>query len=226
MSADKDPRDGPASDAERDRRAAQRGSGHRHDRHARRGRPPIDPDERKDKVLHARIPESLDAQLRQEARKMRIPVSNLVRNILEDTLRLVDNVVADSFELVDTVRRDALHIADTAKRTYGSFAKARDDEDEDGEGEEGAEGEDAAVFVAADEAPDEDPESASNAADPGRTEDPLADIYGWQSLRVSREEHCAKCDAAIARGTSANLGQSDVPGAARRWLCDACMEAW
>ena len=31
---------------------------------------------------------------------------------------------------------------------------------------------------------------------------------------------------ASARGTSANLGQSDVPGAARRWLCDACMEAW
>ena len=91
---------------------------------------------------------------------------------------------------------------------------------------QGAEGEDAAVFVAADEAPDEDPESASNAADPGRTEDPLADIYGWQSLRVSREERCAKCDTAIARGTPANLGQSDVPGAARRWLCDACMEAW
>ena len=42
-------------------------------------------------------------------------VSQLVRNVLEDTFRLVDNVVADAAHLTAVVKRDARRIAESAR---------------------------------------------------------------------------------------------------------------
>ncbi|MBZ0253655.1 MAG: BrnA antitoxin family protein, partial [Candidatus Methylomirabilis sp.] len=181
----------------------------------RRGRPKADPEERKDKILHARIPEKLEAQLKQEARKMRIPVSNLVRNILEDTFHFVDDIVADSFEIVDTVRRDAIHIAQTAARTYGSLSPKR--QERPGEAEEAAPEEPESGL----ETPAAAPEGAEEAE---AAADPFADIYGWQELRLSRDTECAACGGALQKGATAFLGQSEDPRAPRRWLCAPCME--
>src|SRR5436189_1518285 len=47
-------------------------------------------DEPKDKVLHTRIPESLEDAIKDKARRLRIPVSNLVRNVLEQAFQLVE----------------------------------------------------------------------------------------------------------------------------------------
>jgi hypothetical protein len=55
-----------------------------------RGRPKVDdPNER---VIHARIPASLEAEIKRIAEKLRIPVSNLVRNMLADAVAVVDGV--------------------------------------------------------------------------------------------------------------------------------------
>jgi len=43
-------------------------------------------EERKERVLHARIPAVLDEQIKKLADGLRVPVSNLVRNVLEDAL--------------------------------------------------------------------------------------------------------------------------------------------
>ena len=51
--------------------------------------------EKKGRVLHTRIPESLDAEIRSRAERLGISVSNLVRNVLQNTAELVDEVVAD-----------------------------------------------------------------------------------------------------------------------------------
>lgn len=83
--------------------------------HAKRGRRPLEASERKDKIVQARVPEELDDALREAAEERQISVSQLVRNLLEDTFQLVDNIVADSASLVDTVRRDAKKIAASAK---------------------------------------------------------------------------------------------------------------
>lgn len=77
----------------------------------RRGRRPAPDDERKDRVIQARVPEDLETTLKQAAEKRRMSVSHLIRNILEDTFTLVDNIVADSSALVEQVSRDARRVA-------------------------------------------------------------------------------------------------------------------
>ncbi len=45
-------------------------------------------DERKEKVLHTRIPAGLEEQIKRLAERLRVPVSNLVRNMLEDAMAM------------------------------------------------------------------------------------------------------------------------------------------
>ena len=58
---------------------------------------------RKDHVLQARVPESLYRDLVGQARRLRVPVSNLVRNILEDSLRVVENIVDGSLDIAEAL---------------------------------------------------------------------------------------------------------------------------
>ena len=46
--------------------------------------------DRKERVLHTRVPAVLEAELKRFAQNLRIPVSNLVRTILEDALVVAD----------------------------------------------------------------------------------------------------------------------------------------
>ena len=52
--------------------------------------------ERKEKVLHTRVPGSLDRQLRRRARSLGMSVSTIVRHVLLNTFGLVEDIVADS----------------------------------------------------------------------------------------------------------------------------------
>ena len=61
-------------------------------------------DEKKDRVIHTRVPESLEAQLRQRAEDLGISVSNLVRNVLGHAFGLVGDVVADSHAIARAAR--------------------------------------------------------------------------------------------------------------------------
>lgn len=47
-------------------------------------------DEKKERVLHTRVPAVLEAELKRFAQNLRVPVSNLVRTILEDALEVAD----------------------------------------------------------------------------------------------------------------------------------------
>lgn len=77
----------------------------------RRGRKPAAAQERKDRVIQARVPEDLETTLKEAAEKRRMSVSHLIRNVLEDTFTLVDHIVADSSALVEQVSRDAKRVA-------------------------------------------------------------------------------------------------------------------
>ena len=55
-----------------------------------------DAPEPKEKILHARIPESLDKDLKAKAASLGMSVSNLVRHVLTNTLDLVEGVIVDS----------------------------------------------------------------------------------------------------------------------------------
>lgn len=59
-------------------------------------------DKRKQKVLHTRVPEDLERELKAKAAKLGISVSNLVRNVLHHTLDLVEDVIVDSARIADS----------------------------------------------------------------------------------------------------------------------------
>jgi hypothetical protein len=65
--------------------------------------------------VQTRVPGELSETLREAAKKKRVTVSQLIRNVLEDSFDLVDNVVGEAMQLGNTVKRDALRIAETAK---------------------------------------------------------------------------------------------------------------
>jgi hypothetical protein len=60
--------------------------------------------ERKERVIHTRVPESLEAHLRQRAEDLGISVSNLVRNVLGHAFGLVGGVVADGHAVARAAR--------------------------------------------------------------------------------------------------------------------------
>jgi hypothetical protein len=60
--------------------------------------------ERNERVIHTRVPESLEAELKTQAAEMGVSVSNLVRNVLAHALGMVNDIVADSEQIVRTAR--------------------------------------------------------------------------------------------------------------------------
>jgi hypothetical protein len=62
----------------------------------KREAPDDDEPELKERVIHTRVPESLETELRKRAQELGMSVSNLVRNVLGHAFGLVGDVVADS----------------------------------------------------------------------------------------------------------------------------------
>ena len=64
---------------------------------------------KKERVIHTRVPESLEAQLRERAQELGVSVSNLVRNVLGHAFGLVGDVVADSHAIARAARGEKEH---------------------------------------------------------------------------------------------------------------------
>jgi hypothetical protein len=180
--------------------------------------------QRKDRLIQTRVPQNLESTLKDEARKRRLSVSHLIRNVLEDTFNLVDNVVtevdrvvADSVGMAQTLKRDAQRLAATAR---GQIAHRNAASEGKSEAPAASPSEPPAVSgapAASSEAPAaEDAVGASPAA--------LANVYGFQDLVLNRPAICASCGIAIARGMHAFLGMTDAPGP-RIWVCQDCVDA-
>ncbi|GMV38479.1 MAG: hypothetical protein AMXMBFR64_01950 [Myxococcales bacterium] len=60
--------------------------------------------DRKERVLHTRVPEHLDEEIRRRANRLGVSVSNLVRNALAHTFGLVEDVIADSASVARSAR--------------------------------------------------------------------------------------------------------------------------
>jgi hypothetical protein len=212
-------------------------------RRERRVGPRKPAEERKDHLIQARVPRELDDVLKREAKKRRLSVSHLIRNVLEDTYRLVDgvisevdNIVQDSVELGGIVRREAKNIArsandlrSTTQRAAGSerrpaSTRADDDDLEDLDDDEPEADSDPRPTAAGESEPE-------LAASPRQPREPEAnferrtrDIYAWNPVRLHRAAKCTRCDRDLTRGSTAHLGLSQDPTAAPRWLCPSCLQ--
>jgi hypothetical protein len=165
---------------------------------------------RKERVLHTRISEQLAEDIRRVAEDLRVPVSNLVRNVLEETFSVVESVtenvgrwVEEVTEEVERARGRSARGAWRRHHRHGRWARrfARDDA----------------------EAP-APPHAPPPPAAPVSGRPDFAAVLGWQPLVMNRAEDCADCRRSLVRGDRAFLGltQSGVSGTV---LCRACMEA-
>ena len=64
------------------------------------------PDEKDKKanVIHTRVPDDLDAEIKRRAQSLGVSVSNLVRNVLSHTFGLVGDIVADGAQIARSAR--------------------------------------------------------------------------------------------------------------------------
>lgn len=67
-------------------------------------------DARKERVIHTRVPESLDDEIKRRATDLGLSVSNLVRNVLQHAFGLVEDVVRDSAEVARSARGAATSV--------------------------------------------------------------------------------------------------------------------
>lgn len=73
----------------------------------------------KDRILNARIPEDLDRELREQAERLDMPVSQLVRGILQRTVDLVGNLSGNVEHLVSEVVEDVAGFRETVEAVAG-----------------------------------------------------------------------------------------------------------
>jgi hypothetical protein len=199
----------------------------------------MDPNDRqrKDRLIQTRVPQNLESTLKDEARKRRLSVSHLIRNVLEDTFNLVDNVVtevdrvvADSVGVAQTLKRDAQRLAatargETAHRT-GADQDARAPSAPDLEVRVTRSTAAAESDAPARQGPNAEPAQAAVVAAPADTLNAgaLANVFGFQELVLNQSAQCAACSSPIARGEHAFLAMTDQPGP-RVWVCQNCVSA-
>jgi hypothetical protein len=77
------------------------------------------PRPRKDRLIQTRVPRHVEETLKREARRRRVTVSQLIRNLVEDAFQLVDGVVADVDQIVADSVSLARSVGATARRIAG-----------------------------------------------------------------------------------------------------------
>ena len=94
---------------------------------------------RKERVLHTRVSEELSEDIRRFAEEVRVPASNLVRNVLEEVFSVVESVSDDVGGVLGDLREEARdarqRILGQRPRRSGSERAARGSFDEDVERE-------------------------------------------------------------------------------------------
>ncbi len=75
---------------------------------------------RKERVLHTRISEQLADDIRQIAEDLRVPVSNLVRNVLEETFSAMERVSDNVGEVIEEVIDEAARARERIERRMRS----------------------------------------------------------------------------------------------------------
>ncbi len=190
----------------RARRRAERMDERRH-RHAR-----------KERVLHTRISEQLSDDIRRLAEDLRVPTSNLVRNVLEEVFTVVENITDDVGELFEEVLDEAGSARDRIRRRHrGSTRRRHRQVHRSGRGTSWADVAEAEIRE------DEQGEKGASASRSRREPPEFPDVIGWQPLVLNQNGECADCARSLRRGTRAFLGVTEK-GLSRNTLCRDCLQ--
>ena len=144
--------------------------------------------ERKERVLHTRISEQLSDDIRAIADDLRVPVSNLVRNVLEEAFDAVERVSGDVSHLVE----DAIEEAELVGQRYRRY---RDRVRERSR----ARAQEARAAAASDVKP-------PPPAPPATSDDALGRVVAWQPVVLAAARRCSRSGRELRPGERAYLG--------------------
>jgi hypothetical protein len=191
-----EPRDRSARDADPDDEAEREDAGY--ERGERRSR--------KERILHTRISEDLAEDLRRVAEDLRVPVSNLVRNVLEEAFSVVETVTGNVGDLIEEVMGEAEAVRDRMRGRRHRHGRHRHRARRHGSETRSA--------------AEESREAASDPAAPA--EAAAADVLGWQPLVLARPQRCERCETLLGRGDSAYASVTSQ-GVGKSWRCEDCI---
>jgi hypothetical protein len=162
--------------------------------------------QRKERVLHTRISEPLAEDIRRMAEDLRVPVSNLVRNVLEEAFSVVEAVTDNVGDLIEDVAEEAERTRDRIRSRRQTLRQRRRRRARRGPAEV-----------------EEEPAGLSPLEETAeRAEFP--DVVGWQPLILNQPKRCADCEEPIERGERGFAGVT-AAGLSEIYLCCDCMEA-
>ena len=176
---------------------------------------------RKERVLHTRISEQLSDDIRRLADDLRVPTSNLVRNVLEEVFTVVENVTDDVGELFEDVLEEADATRDRIRRRRRGHARRRRHSPRQTSEKSWADV--AEAEIRHDEAKIRHDEAKEHEPAPRREPPEFPDVIGWQPLVLNQAGNCADCERKLSRGTRAFVGLTEN-GLSRNKLCRDCIQ--
>jgi gas vesicle protein len=179
---------------------------------------------RKERVLHTRVSEQLSEDIKRLADDMRVPVSNLVRNVLEEVFTVVENVsedVGDFFEdVIDEAEgvRERIRNQQSTQRSTQKSRRERSTRSGASRARRGRSSEPADIedeFRSDEAAESVDPPDSSDEA---KLRD---DVLGWQPIVLNQATDCARCSARLEPGVNAFMAISPG-GELGKVVCPGC----
>jgi len=159
-------------------------------------------EERKEKVLHTRVSEQLAEDIYRAAEDLRVPVSNLVRNVLEDVFSVVESVTDNVGDLIEDVIGRADRTREQLQQRAGKLSRSRHRMPETPASERGL--------------PPGKRAAAARKAFP--------EVIGWQPVILNQDQSCAQCGQMLRAGAQAVIGLTPA-GVLQTYLCRGCLDA-
>ena len=139
---------------------------------------------KKERVLHTRVPAVLEKELKRLATNLKVPVSNVVRAILEDAVEAMDAVSERAEGELHGMAERLAHTRSVLKSAPKREAKPN---------------------VDAADAPEPAPACPEESG-------ALEGVIGFQMLTLAADAACSVCGRKLARGTRAHRGVRDDDG--------------
>lgn len=177
-------------------------------RHHHRGR-------RKERVLHTRVSEQLSEDIKRLADDLRVPVSNLVRNVLEEVFTVVENVSEDVGDFFEDVIDEAEGVRERIRNQQFTTRTARSNARRSRRGRRSSPL-DVEEELQHDEAAEARGRTGSNSGAMGRD-----DVLGWQPIVLNQATDCGHCGARLEPGVNAFMAISRG-GELGKVVCPGC----
>ncbi len=145
----------------------------------------------KERVLHTRVPAVLEQELKRLARSLRVPVSNVVRAILEDAVDAVDTVGERAEgELMGFVERLAKQRNELRNRVRADEEAQTDEAD----------------------VPQPEPQLEPEQPPCPAASEVLEGVFAYQPIVLATDSRCSVCRRALPAGGRAHRALFDDPG--------------